>query len=145
MPSPTLGVAKGPLLVALAVFVLIACGKKVATVRVGRPPSTNDVKLEMPTGRAIAFDVYVDKHDRDGENELRLQVSLLKGGNVVATKECTGMRFSGRSTSGCQATSMHNCPITAPEGGADTVRIETRIAATTRLVLDGVEVRIRER
>lgn len=136
---------KGPGVVTLGVFLLFACGKRVATISPGPIPGTTETKLDMPTGRSLAFDVYVDKYKHDGTNALRMQVSLLKNGAVVASTECEGSSFRGRSGNGCQSLSQNNCPIMAPEGGADTVRVVTRFAESRAISVEGVEIRVKEK
>ena len=113
-------------------------------MKLGAVPGTSDIQLDMPTGRALKFDLYVEKYERQGENELRLQVSLLRGGAVVASTECSGASFRGRSSGGCQSTFHNSCPITAPDGGADTVRVATRFAKPTPITLVGLELRVHE-
>lgn len=132
-------------MVALAVFVLLACGKKVATVRPGPVPSQSEIALDVPAARTISFDVYIEKYHHDATNDLRLKVSLLRGGAVVASTECSGSTFRSKSRSGCQSTQLGACPIMAPVGGADRVRIETRFAEASAITIEGLEIRVRDR
>lgn len=130
---------------ALCVGALLACGKTVATVKLTQIGASGETKIALPAGAEIGFAVHADKYSYSGENHVMVTAELLRAGAVVGTMTCAGFEFEGGAGAGCGATHQSSdCAMTVPGGGADAVRVSTRLENGNEASVEGLEVRVKQ-
>jgi hypothetical protein len=130
--------------------VLFGCGKTVGTLTYERVGATQEVPLTLKGGTQIHFAVYAERYSYRGRNQVMLDVELLKGGaviDVVDRMSCAGWTIRGKSKSGggCKTTRYNSdCTMTVPAGGADAVRVATRLMNGNEASFTGLQVLVRQ-
>jgi hypothetical protein len=122
----------------------MGCGSTVATLSYETIGTTKEASLVLSAGDAVGFSTHADRYSYDGTNAVMLDAELLKGGLVVERLTCRGFDLEDNSGSGTGSTRHLMCPMTAPAGGADTVRVGTRLENTSPATFEGFEVRVHQ-
>ncbi|MBX3210967.1 MAG: hypothetical protein KF850_02945 [Labilithrix sp.] len=131
--------------IAASVFVLFACGKTVATLGYEHVGTVKETPLALPPGAKVRLAVRAESYSYFGRNHVMLDAELLKDGAVVAKMSCQGFEFEGGSGSGCKSTHYNSgCSITAPPGGADALRVGTRMENGNGASIEGLSVLVKQ-
>lgn len=129
----------------LPILVLLSCGKTIATIPIGVIGGSGEVAVAAPPGSELGFAVHAASYSYSGRNHILLKSELVKAGRVVASQECQAFEFEGGAGTGCAATHQNSaCSITVPPGGADAVRVSTRLESAGTVQVEGLEVRVKE-
>lgn len=131
--------------VAAVVFALLGCGKTVATLSYQSIGTTEEVPLALAEGTEVKLAVRAEKYSYSGRNHVILEAALLQGGAVVEKMSCEGFEFEGGAGSGCKSTHYNAaCSMTVPKGGADTVRVGTRMENHNSATIEGLQVLVQQ-
>lgn len=131
--------------IGLVVFALFGCGKTVATLSYRSIGTTEEVPLALAPGSDVKLAVHAGSYSYSGRNHIMLEAALLKGSAVVETMTCEGFEFEGGAGSGCKSTHYNStCSMTVPAGGADTVRVGTRMENDNSATVEGLQVLVKQ-
>lgn len=139
------GGTRGGYVVAAAIAVLLGCGKTVGTLAYERVGTTQEIPLTLQGGAQVRFAVYAERYSYSGPNQVMLDAELLKGGAVVEKMSCAGWDNEGGSGGGCKTTHYNSdCTMTVPAGGADAVRVATRLKNDNEASFTGLQVLVKQ-
>lgn len=132
-------------IIAAVVAVLFGCGKTVGTLAYERVGTTQEIPLTLREGAHIQFAVYAERYSYSGPNRVMLDGELLRRGAVVAKMSCAGWDNEGGAGGGCKTTHYNSdCTMTVPAGGADAVRVATRLENDNEASFTGLQVLVKQ-
>ncbi len=114
-----------------ALLSALSCTKPLAEIETELGQTTT-VPLRLEQGTQLTFPVSTSWVDYDDALYILLHVELLSNQNVVASMNCHGYSFSRTRTRGCgtgKTSSFDDCKVVVPPGGADHIRVSTKVDA----------------
>ncbi|XXX74536.1 hypothetical protein WMF30_43500 [Sorangium sp. So ce134] len=134
-------------LAALGALVVLSClGPTAGQVDLPGLDVPVEKALSFPAGKKLEFPVHADRYEYSGVNDVRIEVTLLRGGAPVGSMACDGFELEGSAGFGSSATHLNgSCAITVPAGGSDAIRVVARLANRDNSAsFDGLSVYIRD-
>lgn len=132
---------------ALGVGVLLSClGPTAGQVELPGFDAPVEKALSFPAGKALEFPVHAESYEHSGANNVRIEVTLLRGGAPVDSMACDGFELEGGAGCGSSATHLNgSCAMTVPPGGSDAIRVVARLANRNNSAsFEGLSVYIRD-
>ena len=129
-----------------ALLSALSCAKPLAEIETDLGQTTS-APVALKAGTKLVFPVSTSWIDYDDALYILLHVELLSSEKVVSSMDCHGYWFStGGSTSGCGTggtSTAADCKMVVPPGGADHVRVSTKVTAGKASV-EGLTVIVKE-
>lgn len=132
---------------ALGVGVLLSClGPTAGQVDLPGFETPVEKALSFPAGKELAFPVHADSYEYGGANNVRIEVTLLRGGAPVGVMACNGFELEGGAGCGSSATHLNSsCAMEVPAGGSDAIRVVARLVNKGSVAkFQGLSVYIRD-